>query len=287
MLKRISVSIFFVAALLFIVSCGKPVLPPPPIITTSKCFLVSETVNGGPGYGTSWVYKYDADGHLLKGSNPPVNGFTKDGQLAVSGNIIGISFSSASYSGTGKLLFVYGYAGDLKGGTPSSGSMDFTNQDGTGYPAFEQYIFGYDAKKRLIESSIKAGTISIQYDDNDNVVKMSFLTNNGPRFANPIITIAGYDDKLTPYAADPKIWKFTQQMMSWSYFSEYRMISALSKNNPGKITTTYVDDATSTNVDDITYQYDANKNPTQAIVQRTYRGKKTGYQTNFYGYECK
>lgn len=117
---KLFTTLLLVAGILTTNSCGKPGTPPPPPppTTSNKCFLVSEKVTGGPGYGASWVYQYDADGHLLKGSQPTVNGQTPDGQLAVNGNIIGIGFS--------KMLFVYGYAGDLKGGTPSSGLITHT-----------------------------------------------------------------------------------------------------------------------------------------------------------------
>ncbi len=275
---KLLTSLSLAAGILAINSCGKPNTPPPPT-ASGKCFLVSETVNGGPGYGASWVYKYDADGHLLSGSNPPVNGQTPDGALAVNGNLVGIGF--------GKLKWLYGYVGDLKNGIPSSGYMDFTD-DGTTNPKFEEYIFGYDGKQRLIEVAIKAGTINIAYDDKDNVVKLTFITNNGPRVISPIVTIDGYDDKPTPYAADPKIWIFTQQMRSWSYFDEYRIISALSKNNPGRISTDYgVGNTASNYVYDIFYQYNDNGMPALATVQRTYRGAKTTWQSNSYGYDCK
>ncbi|MFT3933110.1 MAG: hypothetical protein QM726_05780 [Chitinophagaceae bacterium] len=287
MIRSVAGSIFSIITLLSICSCGKNPTTPPTPTTTNKCLLISETVNGGPGYGASWVYQYDADGHLLKGTNPPVNGQTPDGLMAINNNAIGISFSAATYgSGTGKMIWSYFYAGDLKGGSPTSGYQDFTNADGKSYPRWDQYIFGYDAKKRITEVAINAGTINISYDDNDNVVKMTFITNNGPRVISPIVTIEGYDNKPNPHVADPNIWKFTQQMFSWSYFTEYRVISALSKNNPGKITTDYPEDATSKTVDDIIYQYNDKNMPTVATVQRTFRGAKSSYQSNFYGYSC-
>lgn len=281
MIRQLLTPTSVIAFALLMSSCGKPNTPPqpPPPTTQNKCFLTFEKVDGGPGYPGSWVYSYDADGHLIKGGNPTVNGQTGDGQLAVNGNIIGIGFS--------KLLWVYSYAGDLKGGTPSSGYLDFTD-DGVANPKFEQYIFGYDGKKRMTSATIaNSGTINIRYNDNDDVTQMIFIPTNGPRVISPTVTIEGYDDKPTPYAADPKIWIFTQHMRHWSYFSEYRIISALSKHNPGKITTVYADDPTSTTVDTIYYQYNDKNMPTLANVQRTFRGTKTSYQSNQYSYDCK
>src|ERR1700760_1112103 len=110
MLRKLLASILIIAIIVSINSCGKP-HQTPPTTPTSSCLLTSETVNGGPGYGAAWVYQYDADGNLAKGSNAAVNGVTGDGQLAVSANSIGIGFN--------KLIFTYSYAGDLKGGTPS------------------------------------------------------------------------------------------------------------------------------------------------------------------------
>ncbi|WP_459065872.1 hypothetical protein [Flavitalea flava] len=72
MIRKLLTSISIIGTTLSMNSCGKPNNMPPPATPSNKCFLVSETVNGGPGYGTSWVYQYDADGHLLKGTNPPI-----------------------------------------------------------------------------------------------------------------------------------------------------------------------------------------------------------------------
>ena len=134
---------------------------------------------------------------------------------------------------------------------------------------------------KITQVGIKAGTIFIYYDDNDNVRNIMYLPLTGPRVYSPIVTIEGYDDKPSPYAADPLIWRFTQQMMRWSYFGDFRMISTLCKNNPGKITVDYGSDyPASKTVDEISYQYNDQGMPTVATVQRTFRGTKSFYQSN-------
>lgn len=250
--------------------------------TTNNCFLIREYVTGGSGYVGNYQYEYDASGILTKASTVAVNGLPAVQVLAVSGNQISFS-TGPTYTST------FSYDGGLRKGTPTTGYQDII-VDGRATPHWRDFIFSYGDQQNVTHVAWLPGELNMNYDAKGNVVKMTFITNNGPRVPSTIVTVEGYDDKPTPFVAEGKFWKFIQHMFSWDYFPEYLMVAALSNNNPGKITIQdYIgNDKYETTIREMTYTYDDQGHITTAITTEIRPNRSpTQYQSARFEYDCK
>jgi len=242
------------------------------------CRLMEEGSVGGPGYQGDWWYEYD-DKNVIKRAYMKVNGQETGAQAVVQGNGVKIIRSPTFY-------LDLTYSG-LVNFMPVDLDISLTEQPTT-IVHWDKYYFKYDQAGRLIQFQNDAQSITVTYDNNGNVVKMENYLFTAPRVKVNVLTVVeGYDDKPSPYTGQP-IYKFLQHNFDYSYYDEEQFIAALSKNNPGKITTSYYD--TTTNgfnhafIKKMTYTYYDSGMPHTCVVSDISSGSGQPYSNRSYGY---
>jgi hypothetical protein len=292
-----------IGALVLLYGCKDEETPNP--VNNSPCVVAS-----APSYfGTTQTFEYDETGNLK--NRRYEFGYPGYGPFSQTVDSDKTIYSYTSPNGvTLEVTDVYiGGTGNLYDGSPRmmSSQARYSYNDGkpgSTHEADTVLIFDYDDQKRLsvvtyyhelfvtnnvIEEYNRqhyATKLELTYDNNDNVtrLKQSFVFREGVYVVNnpsesyftyledvqTIINVT-YDDKLSPFTAVSKYWKFVQG--DWGYVTNSNwqaIIIALSKNNPLTIS----------------YEFYRGK-PSQSTSSIIYNYNEQGFPIDSYTYTCK
>jgi hypothetical protein len=211
-------------AILFltVLACKKDDEPAP---VAPACLIQKEMVDG---HGT--YYTYDKEGNPIKIEK--YNPYYKTHVLDVFYDKISVVQDNVAHPMT--ITTKYD-AGILT--TQPSVALVSTTVDGVTTVNWRTYLFRYDYKGRLIRVGEETENIVgdaqwellIDYNESDNVIKMTYQFTTGPSTASTVILVDGHDHHETPHAG-VKGYKFL--MSNWDNSDPGPIITALSKNNP-------------------------------------------------------
>lgn len=182
------------------------------------------------GNEATWQYQYDNTGRINK--------IIKLNRYNQQESVMEVQ-SDRVVRNTGGNIVKTNYNANIYEALPSQAQVSITLSGGVEQPNYYTYHFSYDSKKRLskIEEHTagvpndREWTLTITYNDNDNVTKMQYAWTTHPNEPINPITVTAYDNKYTPYAAI-KYWKFLMSNFAWDNYDPEPVLTALSRNNP-------------------------------------------------------
>lgn len=229
-MKRVIRTYCIIMLFVFAAACKKNSNNPAPPGPTAKCLLATESANI-PGYFTEGRYEYNAD------KKPVIIRWFHSSGVELKYKEIVYAGPSAVvetnlYNGANKVTIKYFHG---NGAALPLTAERYLNDGNNFY--LGGYDFHYDVKNRLekvVQGTPQPGdveyTLFITYNADDNVTRLEYERTSGPRTPNTVITVAAYDDKPSPFAANPN-HKFTMDAV-WDNSDPIYVITALSKNNP-------------------------------------------------------
>jgi hypothetical protein len=285
-MKFITKAIWCCMALSFFTGCkknGSANTPATPAVPQVKCAIKSETTSLS-GNQKNFEYKYDNKGNLIAvnvtaPSGSPLFKYETSDQSVV-----------ASHEYLGKInstITKYDVA-DIRSQLPAKAFVSLQDGD-TLRVNYYTYFFFYNSKNQLVTVGEQTDHIigDVEYDLNifynaqDNVSGLQYVITTGTA-STTNITVTGYDDKPTPYAA-VKGWPYYLINFAWDNYDPEPILTALSKNNPLNYS---IGSGANLFKREMVYKYNSDGFPTERQnTNKNINGEYTFLQT--FSYTCK